>query len=211
VPRRALVATLALTGLRIGEVLGLCWRHIDLAGGRLRVDDSKTAAGVRHVTLQPALRSELAALKARTADVGPDVPVFAAASGRALSAENVRSRVFAAAVARANLRRLEAEQPPLPAKLTPHSLRRTYISALLALGWSVPEVMAEVGHSDPKVTLGIYAQVMRRDEASRDRLRALLEGRDFGSSWQRKPLDAPAGADPASALNGESPAVAGLS
>lgn len=36
--------------------------------------------------------------------------------------------------------------------------------------------MAEVGHTDPKVTLGIYAQVMRRDEAARDRLRALLEG-----------------------------------
>ena len=41
--------------------------------------------------------------------------------------------------------------------------------------------MAEVGHSDPKVTLGIYAQVMRRDDASRQRLAALLEGRLSGT------------------------------
>jgi len=41
--------------------------------------------------------------------------------------------------------------------------------------------MAEVGHSSPGVTLTIYAQVMRRDKAARERLGALLEGRLLGT------------------------------
>ena len=60
--------------------------------------------------------------------------------------------------------------------LTPHSLRRTFISLLLALGEEVPYVMRQVGHTDPKVTLSIYAQIMFRGEGERERLRALVEG-----------------------------------
>lgn len=82
--------------------------------------------------------------------------MFATRTARPLGDDNVRNRVFKPAVERANRLRTERQLPSLPA-ITPHSLRRTYISALFALGWEVPVVMAEVGHSDPKVTLGIYA------------------------------------------------------
>jgi integrase len=44
--------------------------------------------------------------------------------------------------------------------VTPHSLRRTFISLLLATGADVTYVMAQAGHHDPKTTLGIYAQVI---------------------------------------------------
>lgn len=44
--------------------------------------------------------------------------------------------------------------------MTPHSLRRTFISLLLASGADVPYVMAQAGHADPKMTLGIYAKVI---------------------------------------------------
>jgi hypothetical protein len=37
-------------------------------------------------------------------------------------------------------------------------------------------VMRQVGHTDPKVTLSVYAQVMFRGEGERERLRALVEG-----------------------------------
>ena len=43
--------------------------------------------------------------------------------------------------------------------VTPHSLRRTFIS-LLAARADLPYVMAQAGHSDPKVTLSIYAKVI---------------------------------------------------
>jgi hypothetical protein len=36
--------------------------------------------------------------------------------------------------------------------------------------------MREVGHSDPKVSLGIYAKVMLRRDGERERLRALVRG-----------------------------------
>ena len=60
--------------------------------------------------------------------------------------------------------------------MTPHSLRRTFASVLLSLGEEVPYVMEQLGHTDPKVTLGIYARVMRRSEGDRERLRALVDG-----------------------------------
>ncbi len=53
--RYPLLATLLLAGLRIGETLDLHWRDIDLSSGGLSVADSKTTAGIRRVTLTPAL------------------------------------------------------------------------------------------------------------------------------------------------------------
>ena len=41
---------------------------------------------------------------------------------------------------------------------------------MLAAGFDVPYVRAQVGHRDPAVTLGVYAQVIERPD--RDRLRA---------------------------------------
>lgn len=65
-PRRALLATLTLAGLRISEAFDLRWRDVDLPAGRLRVADSKTDAGARQVDLLPALREELSIHKAQT-------------------------------------------------------------------------------------------------------------------------------------------------
>ena len=44
--------------------------------------------------------------------------------------------------------------------MTPHSLRRTFASLLLATGVDVPYVPGQLGHTDPKVTLGVYAKVI---------------------------------------------------
>ena len=46
--------------------------------------------------------------------------------------------------------------------MTAHTLRRTYISMMFAAGAEIPYVMAQVGHGDSKVTLEIYAQVLKR-------------------------------------------------
>ena len=42
---RALVATMILSGLRLGELCALRWRSVDLASGVLEVEDAKTDAG----------------------------------------------------------------------------------------------------------------------------------------------------------------------
>jgi len=49
----ALLATIILAGLRVGELTALRWRDVDLAAGRLRIDDAKTEAGERTVDLSP--------------------------------------------------------------------------------------------------------------------------------------------------------------
>jgi integrase len=62
-------------------------------------------------------------------------------------------------VRRANAVLAQCDEAPLP-ELSPHSLRRTFISLLLHARRPVPYVMAQAGHTDPKVTLGIYARVL---------------------------------------------------
>ncbi|MHB1834274.1 MAG: tyrosine-type recombinase/integrase [Solirubrobacteraceae bacterium] len=68
---------------------------------------------------------------------------------------------------------------PLP-KITPHALRRTYISLMLEAGAPLPYVMDQVGHADSKTTLEIHAQVQKR--VSRKNVHAafdrLLNGAD---------------------------------
>lgn len=185
VSRRAILSTLTFAGLRLGELMALRWRDVDLASGRLYVGQAKTDAGVRHVRLRPVLREELATLKARSRDVRPEALVFATSQGGPVGASNIRRRVLAKAIERAN-ERLEGEgSPPLPDRLTPHSLRRTFASLLYALGENPPVVMAEMGHTDPALALRIYAQAMRRDDGEADRLRAVVEGADWADVGRR--------------------------
>lgn len=68
---------------------------------------------------------------------------------------------------------------PLPEGLTLHALRRTCASVLVALGKDPRYVMAQLGHTDPTVTLGIYAQAMTSNDDDRERLRLLVEGDDL--------------------------------
>jgi integrase len=76
--------------------------------------------------------------------------VFPTSAGKRDNPSNVRNRCLdsAAKLANADLRE------PMP-DVTPHSLRRTFISLLLAAGADVPYVMAQAGHTDPKMTLGL--------------------------------------------------------
>ncbi len=121
-PRRAIIATLTFAGLRLGEMLALRWSDVDLAGARLRVGESKTDAGRREVKLLPALRDELAALKATTCPEGNDL-VFATTTGRLQSPSNIRNRVLDGAVRRANEHLREGDLASLPRR--PHPRTRS--------------------------------------------------------------------------------------
>jgi len=107
--------------------------------------------------------------------------------------------VLGKAVERANERLAEAGLVALPEGLTLHALRRTFCSVLFALGRDVPYVMAAMGHDDPKVTLGIYAKVMRSSDEDRERLRQLVEGAELALTGTG---EAPGGPAEAGNLNG---------
>jgi integrase len=114
IPRAALLSTLIFAGLRIGEALSLHWADIDLAAGRMRIRDAKTDAGVRQVDLLPVLREELSALKAATRYSAPDDFVFPTETGQQQNASNIRNRVLALSLRRANERLGASGLAPLP-------------------------------------------------------------------------------------------------
>src|SRR3954453_18946352 len=187
--RRALLATLAFAGLRVGELLALRWADVNLATGRIRGRQSKTTAGVRTVDIQPELHDELAAWKASTRHGEPTDYVFPTSTGRADNRNNVRRRVLMRAVERANERIVEGgECEPLSDGLSPHALRRSFASWLIAEGEDVSYVMDQMGHADSKMTMDVYSQALkskrrrahaRRTAAASD---AAVNGQAMGTS-----------------------------
>jgi hypothetical protein len=88
-----------------------------------------------------------------------------------------------AAVKRANERRTDSGEVLLPDRLTPHKLRHTCASVLVALGVDPGSVMDQLGHTGPAFTLRVYRHGMRRDERSKRALRELVGLLDQPSDW----------------------------
>jgi integrase len=175
---RTLYATAICTGLRIGELLALRWRDVNLAQGRLTVIDSKTEAGRgREIDLWPELREELTVYKAGARHSRPEDYVFATATGKADTRWNIAKRLKRA-VKRANETLAGQETPPIAAALSPHSLRRTFASLLYLRGENPVYVMHQMGHTDPKLALRIYTKVMgeQRRRGPGARLVGVLDG-----------------------------------
>jgi len=133
----------------------------------------KTDAARRTIDVLPVLHDELAALKARRNPAPGDL-VFPTSQGAPQNPSNIRQRVLAPAVKRANERLEAAGEAPLPQPLTPHKLRHTYASLLVALGTDPGATMDQLGHTDPGFTLRVYRHGMRRDAASRQALSELV-------------------------------------
>jgi integrase len=159
--RRPMIAVMGKSGLRVTEMCQLRWRDVDVHHQRLVVREAKTDAGVREVDLSLDVMEELMAWRAsRPSSTGDDF-VFATDSGRRRNKDNVRERVLRRVVKRTNEVRAQRDLLPLPA-VTPHALRRTYISLLIEAGAPLPYVMRQVGHEDSRTTLEVYAQVQQR-------------------------------------------------
>lgn len=100
--------------------------------------------------------------------------MFPTRDGGPLNQSNVRNRTLALAVKRANERLEAAGSVPLPDGLTPHKLRHTFASLLVALGVDPGAVMDQLGHEDAAFTLRVYRHGMRRDAESREQLARLV-------------------------------------
>lgn len=150
----ALIATLALTGLRTREVTALRWSDlVQDASGRVGVrvmGRGKT----RNVRLRPDLVDILQEL--RRQDRLPDVvspeetgPLFGGRKGEGFSEVYVRKLV--AAVGR------EAE---ISRRVTPHLLRRSFATLAIVNGASLPQLAEELGHATPQ-TIQRYVQAAK--------------------------------------------------
>jgi integrase len=174
--REAIIATLLFAGPRAHELCDLLWRDVDLAGARIFIGRSKTAAGLREIGIRPILRDILAAHKAAANRCGPNDFVFPTQTGRRRDPDNLRSCVLAAVLKHANEQLAERGLVPLPKGLTTHKLRHAFASILVALGEDPISVMRQIGHTDPAFTLRVYTHMMSRDPTERDRLRVLVRG-----------------------------------
>jgi integrase len=118
----------------------------------------------------------LEAVRDRHEIVDQDAYVIPTRTARRQHEHKVREGTLGGAVKRANANLATRGLPPLPGKLTPHSLRRTFASTLYAIGETPPVGMAEMGHTSPNLAPRVYAQAMRRHADERDELAALIAG-----------------------------------
>lgn len=162
---RAILATLAGAGLRVGELCALDWRDLDLSTGTLVVQESKTPAGRREIDLPSGLVTELWNLAATSARNAPDDPVFVGRRGTRQTPDNVGRRLKSA-IGKANIRLEAAGIAPISDGVSPHSLRRTYASLRFACGDDPVYVAEQGGWADPSFPIKVYAKAVRR----RDRL-----------------------------------------
>jgi integrase len=161
----ALVASLGLAGLRIGELMDLKVAQVDLTRGRFKLADAKTDAGVREVEITLYLRDELLEYvmdrRARGLRHGPSDHFFGTSTGRRRDPDRFRDRILSRAVERANTKRADVGLPALPA-ITPHSLRRTWATFAAMIGRDPKWIAAQIGHVSPAFTFSVYQQVATR-------------------------------------------------
>lgn len=196
---RPLLLTLLLAGLRIGEALALRWSDVELLSDppRLQItrtwDPSSRIEGADHrglegpvktgeegsVAIGPRLLKVLLDHKAGSAFGADSDLVFPTSKGGHENPSNVRRRVLAPAVSRANESLVMDDRPLIPAGLTPHSLRHTFCSLLIAQGEDLPTVAAQMRHADLSTTVRVYTHVMRhRREGVAERLDEAIAGRN---------------------------------
>ena len=176
---RPLLATMILAGLRVGEACSLCWRDVHLARAKLTVRKAKTDAGQRVIDLSPSLLDDLKLHRASARDGTADAAVFPTRRGTLRNRNNVRARVLANSIKRANVARAKAGLPPIQEGVTNHTLRRMFASLLYEAGASPAYVMAQMGHTSSALALEVYARKMERQRDTGERMDALIRGADW--------------------------------
>jgi len=151
-PSRSLVWLLVLTGLRVGELLALRWRDVDLVNGVIRVrqavyeghfDEPKTRSSNRTVPLGSKAVQILTGRKPEAID--PEALVFASRKkGTPLCRHNLLNRQLAPTCKVLGLPRISW-----------HALRHCNATLLDSVGTPRGTVTAILGHASPEIT-GLY-------------------------------------------------------
>jgi integrase len=111
-----------------------------------------------HHFYRPNLRDRLD----RAASSFPEDPVVPHRRRDARSRHNLRHDVVEAVAIHASRLVDERRLQPLRLGITPHKLRRTFASILVAIGEDATYVMQQLGHTNPAFTLRVYSHMMRR-------------------------------------------------
>jgi integrase len=180
---RALFLTAAFTGLRMGELLALRWRHVDFANRILHVqrnyvegeEDTPKSHRRRTLPLSDQAVFALDILSRREQSTGLDDLVFCDGFGEHLDDNLVRDEFYAALV-RAGLGHLRYTGPP--SEQTPkgvkredaivfHDLRHTFGTQCAAKGIDLRKIQAWMRHADIQTTMRYLHYVPAHDDAAR--------------------------------------------
>ena len=161
-----LFATLAGTGMRLGEVVALQWSDLDYSSREIRIErafsDHATHGGIQtpksgHGRTVDLSRSLIEILKAHecltrlpaapTKRIAVPDWVFPTSGGKPFDGTNLR-RVMRDILKKASL----------PSHFTPHCLRHTYASLMLQQGESIVYVQRQLGHASIQLTVDTYGK-----------------------------------------------------
>lgn len=186
-PYNVMMIVAALTGLRMGELLGLRWEDIDLHRSILRVRQS-------------AWRGEIQTTKSEDSERTVPIPsglvqvleryfseweenelglLWADEKGGALDGDNLRHRMM----------RPLLDQVGVVGRAGFHAFRHLHGTLLVSVGANPKVAQAQLGHSDIKTTMELYADVVAEDhrkavEGVSGRILALV-GAQGGPKLQR--------------------------
>jgi integrase len=180
---RAMVWVGAVLGLRWSEVIGLKVRCVDLHGGTLTVAESitrgfggelvtgppKSSAGNRTVTLPTTVACQLERhLATFGVSTDPGALVFTNTEGAPIRYDNWRRRVWLPATRVAGCEGAGF-----------HDLRRLAATSLVLAQVDVKTAQVRLGHSDPRLTLAVYAAApVEADRAAAVRLEEQFFGEE---------------------------------
>lgn len=140
-----IVATLILTGLRVGELANLTWDDADVARKKLHIQSkdgwSPKTYQIRTIPMHPIVAEILARLTKKSKYV------FASPEGRKLNTDNLQKRYFSRLAKKINLK-----------NATIHTLRHTFASHLAMKGVPIYTISKLLGHSGIKTTM-IYSHL----------------------------------------------------
>jgi integrase len=157
-PYRTMLSLIAATGLRIGELLALRWRVLDLEHGTLAVRESlfegtfqppKTRKAKRTIPLGPNAIAALHAHRQRMTKTAPADLVFANRKGNPMRESKILTDVLQPAAVEAGL-----------GHVTWHQFRHIHSSLLNDLNVPVKIAQEQLGHASIATTLNIYTHVV---------------------------------------------------
>jgi len=157
-PFKTMAILVLLTGLRIGEVLAICWDSVDLLAGTIRISQSvfkgqfqrvKTSRSNRTMPLGPFATELLKAHFQRSARRNNDDLLFAHPDSRPFAASYVLQCVLQPAGLAARV-----------GHITWHLLRHVHSSLLHDLGTPAKIVQEQLGHANISTTLNTYTHVV---------------------------------------------------
>jgi integrase len=157
-PCRTLVLLAVGSGMRIGELLALRWKHVDFLRSVISIRESlyrgrfggpKTRSSRRDVPMSEPVRQALLAHRARSQNPRSEDLLFTSRAQTPANAKNLLRRVLQPTCKRLDL--------PL---VSWHSFRHTHATLLSETGESLKTAQAILGHSDLETTLKVYTHVI---------------------------------------------------